>query len=192
MLKRFLQYKLPVIDIWSQCITAQGSMPINLPKEYGGGFSFKVYGGPYSNVPKHAYGVSVRAEHMQSLPFDIWIPIVDFGVPSSNQEGSIREALRKIYIYALGGEAVYIGCMGGIGRTGLFMALLAKVAGEKDPVAYVRSTYSIHAVETDDQQKYVNDFDVSSLQTWLKRYSWKARRRHILHRVLDIFPWSTS
>ena len=65
--------------------------------------------------------------------------------------------------------------MGGWGRTGLFLALIAKVCGEKDPVAYVREHYAPHAVETKDQQAYVESFDVAALQRWLFWRSWTIR-----------------
>ena len=43
--------------------------------------------------------------------------------------------------------------MGGWGRTGLFLALLAKVCGVENPVTYVRENYSPRAVETTDQHR---------------------------------------
>jgi len=75
----------------------------------------------------------------------------------------------------LAGEKIYIGCMGGWGRTGLFMALLAKATGISDPVAFIREYYTPHAVETKEQQDYVANFDVSPIQRELWRWAWKVR-----------------
>ena len=62
--------------------------------------------------------------------------------------------------------------MGGWGRTGLFLALLAKVCGVDQPVTYVRENYS--AGRRDRAQiGYVKDFDVSGLQRWLFWQAWK-------------------
>ena len=54
--------------------------------------------------------------------------------------------------------------MGGIGRTGLFLAALAKLSGEKDPVAYVRKHYMPHAVETQQQQDFIKNLKVWDLR----------------------------
>ena len=60
-----------------------------------------------------------------------------------------------------------VGCLGGQGRTGLFLALLAKVWGIADPVKYVRRVYLRRAVETRDQEEWVADFEASGLRRWL-------------------------
>jgi len=54
----------------------------------------------------------------------------------------------------VGGE---IGCLGGHGRTGTALACLAVLAGHSpaDAVAWVRTHYCDHAVETDDQAAFV-------------------------------------
>ena len=70
-----------------------------------------------------------------------------------------------------------VGCMGGIGRTGLMLALLAKSFGEEDPVRYVRATYYSHAVETAAQKQFIAEFKVPlsvRLRIWLKRKLAKA------------------
>ena len=54
--------------------------------------------------------------------------------------------------------------MGGIGRTGLLLALVLKAAGYTDPLLEVRARFKSHAVETSDQKDYLDKFDVSSIQ----------------------------
>lgn len=51
-------------------------------------------------------------------------------------------------------------CTGGRGRTGMLLACLAVLDGVPgaDAVAYVRSRYDAHAVETPWQQLYVRRF----------------------------------
>jgi len=59
-----------------------------------------------------------------------------------------------------GKRKLYVGCMGGTGRTGTLLALLVaqhpQFTGEA-AVAYVRANYKAHAVETQDQYNQVLD-----------------------------------
>ena len=59
-----------------------------------------------------------------------------------------------------------MGCMGGIGRTGLMLSLLAKAFGVEDPVAYVRKHYYSHAVETKEQRQFIADFAIPLSVRW--------------------------
>ena len=79
---------------------------------------------------------------------------------------------------------MWVGCQGGWGRTGLFLALMAKVCGEANPVSYVRHHYSPRAVETNEQMDYVRKFDVDDLQQWLFWRGWTART------LKTIFWWT--
>lgn len=50
------------------------------------------------------------------------------------------------------GKKVHAGCIGGHGRTGLFLSALVNVmSGEKDAISYVRKAYCERAVETKSQ-----------------------------------------
>ena len=114
---------------------------------------FVVAGGPYVRVPDKMVGVKMAVEI--NHPHQISIPTRDFDVPRvSDVDTGLRQAVDAI----LRGDPVYVGCMGGIGRTGLFMAILAKAFGESDPVSDVRSQYNHHAVETKQQMQYVQDY----------------------------------
>lgn len=130
-----------------------------LPLTFGN-LKASVIGGPYDNFPEEGFfGVCVRKERMTSVgEFDVWLPIQDFHVPDDYDE--VVEALNAIVDAIFEGQIVYIGCLGGMGRTGLIMALLAKASGEPNPVAYVREHYYEKAVETTDQKLYVEHFDV--------------------------------
>lgn len=143
--------------------------PFFMPLPFGGDRA-KIYGGPYYLRPLEMTGVKLAQEI--NLPCDINLPIADYSIPRADQAES---ALIKS-IEAMGrGEVLYAGCMGGKGRTGLFMALLAKAAGEADPIAHVRSTYYEHAVETREQERFVQNFEISRVALAYQAASEKRR-----------------
>ena len=154
-----------------------GFLPIDLGWR-GAFYRFQIAGGPYDFFPGRdkAFGVCVRAENVNPGSYDVHLPIRDFSVPTDmfRVEMAVRDTLRA----AIRGKPVYVGCMGGWGRTGLFLALLAKAAGVDDPVAYVRKYYTPRAVETRAQEQFVKDFDVTKLRKWLHKFAWAQR-----------FPW---
>ncbi len=126
-----------------------------------------IYAGPYRAKPAGMYGIKLAGE--LPLPADFDLPIRDFGVP--------KDARRLAYGLAITLDRLarylptYVGCFGGRGRTGLFLALLAKATGVRDPVEYVRRFYNPHAVETDEQYDYVERLDLRPLKFAL----WKAK-----------------
>lgn len=137
--------------------------PFPLPTLFGKKFT-AVYGGPYYDRPATHFGVKMAVEI--STPCDVNIPTRDYSVPSMPilSDGLTETLLHMVHNP---GKPVYVGCMGGIGRTGLFLAVMAKAFGAKEPVAYVREHYLSHAVETAHQQKFVKAFEVTSQQRWL-------------------------
>jgi len=164
-----------------QSLAPNGALPLNLGWR-GAFYKLNFLGGPYDAFPgrDQAFGVCVRAERVPE-EVDVHLPIRDFDVPRVAND--VDRAIRDTFRAALKGHLVYVGCMGGWGRTGLFLALLAKAAGVDDPVSYVREHYSPRAVETDRQKKYVEDFDVTEIRQWLWRYAW-INRFPILRRIL--------
>jgi hypothetical protein len=81
---------------------------------------------------------------------DWWLP-TDFG--------DADDAIRELYQRATD-ERVEVACTGGRGRTGTVLACLAVLDGvpAQDAVAYVRSHYQSHAVETPWQRAFVHRF----------------------------------
>lgn len=131
-----------------------------LLKSYGGG-NYQIYGGPIRLKPQGMIGVNMTQSDMNC---QINIPTKDFQVPPVELTLiGLRQALR----YAWQGFPVYVGCGAGWGRTGTFLALLAKAWGIKDPVGWVRKTYTKEAVETADQERYVRDFVIPWDIRWL-------------------------
>lgn len=93
---------------------------------------------------------------------DIRLEVQDYHTPDDSNLVSL--AVLKAYRHALNGEMVFVHCMGGLGRTGLFLAIMAKVSGVSDPIGFVRREYNGHAVETREQMKYVHEFKVDVIR----------------------------
>ncbi len=131
----------------------------------------KVYGGPFyatrnADFPQNVFRVKMAKEI--NLPCEVNIPTVDFSVPP---EPLMQLGLFNILKAMRQGNPIYVGCMGGIGRTGLTLALLAKIFEIPNPVKFVRDTYVPHAVETSQQKEYIDNFNVTKLTALYKKYN---------------------
>lgn len=160
----------------SNSIKGNGRIELNLGWLYGK-HSLEIVGGPYDSfaaAPDH-FGVCVRAERAATKDKDVWLPIADFSVPAETSYPVMLEGITDTVAAAMAGKFVYVGCMGGWGRTGLFLCLLAKAAGIKDPIAFIRANYTPHAVETKSQEAYVKNFDVRPLRLKLMALGWKSK-----------------
>lgn len=82
----------------------------------------------------------------------------DFGLPTDPELAAAQ--IERAFERARGGETVEIGCLGGLGRTGTVVACLAVLAGVEpsEAVAWVRSNYRPGAVESADQEQWVEWF----------------------------------
>lgn len=147
-----------------------------------------VAGGSYRNallVPEDWYGVSLAAE---LLPVDghDHVPCGDFRVPEVREVvPALRRALREAVI---NGRPVFAGCMGGTGRTGLFLAMVISVlCPEEDPIKAVRRLYKKGAVETPEQVRFVRAFHESytapPLRDEVRRWARWARYSRTLARL---------
>jgi inosine-uridine nucleoside N-ribohydrolase len=127
-----------------------------------------IMGGPFDTGINTAdtWNINLKAEGTR-VKFDAELPIRDFDVPSDYP--SVKAILEEAIEQALAGRILVVGCAGGMGRTGLFLALLAKAVGIRNPVAYVRANYYRHAVETPEQQAYVDSFDVAWAPMFIRR-----------------------
>lgn len=137
-----------------------------------------VAAGPYLDKPKEDlyFGVKMAAEI--KAPCVIDVPTKDFGIPDADDvEFGIAATLGLMRL----GRIPYIGCRGGIGRTGTFLAILAKVGLEStvpwyrrlakpvNPVDWVRQFYLPHACETEDQKQFVHKFNTRWLAELAKQ-----------------------
>lgn len=116
---------------------------------------FTVFGGPYRDRPANMRGVKMAREIKTG--FDVSIPTDDYSTPDLKD---LTTGLLEAVDLILSGQAVYVGCMGGFGRTGLFLAILAKAFRVKSPVPYVRRKYYPQAVETPEQYKFVTHYRI--------------------------------
>lgn len=135
-------------------------------------------GGPYEAYPgaEAAFGVCVRSEDVLGLQMNAHLPIPDYGVPKS--EEIVLHVLHTTLTKAFEGRDIYVGCKAGWGRTGLFLALVAKAVGEANPLAFVRQNYSPRAIETDEQADYLATFDTRTLsRSFYRRIWWPGLRQ---------------
>jgi hypothetical protein len=107
--------------------------------------------------PRRDFGLYLDRRWAPTWPAAV-IDWPDYGLPPHDWEAivSIREAFRR----AQAGEYVEVGCAGALGRTGTVFACMAILAGERpeDAVAWVRTAYDRHAVETPEQEAWVVTF----------------------------------
>lgn len=118
---------------------------------------YVVYGGPYRSRPTNTDTIGVKMAAEIDRPVDVDIPTVDFSTPPKHL---LDAGLIKAVKYMVKGEVLYVGCMAGQGRTGLFLAILAKAFGIKNPVEYVRGHYYAHAVETPEQYNFISNYEI--------------------------------
>ena len=149
--------------------------------------TWQVYGGSFFHKPwvedadqDPFFSINLMAEH--PLPCTYYVPIKDFSVPDDEAVlvKSIEHALKD-------GRPIYVGCFGGIGRTGLWLACMLKALGEPDPVVAVRRWFYRHAVETEAQQAFVHDFSAHRVQIEPQRqFQQEASDESVLRRVEHI------
>ena len=84
----------------------------------------------------------------------ISLPITDFGVP---EVPAVRDTISQVLSISQKGRNIAIHCHAGVGRTGMFMACLAKIGmglSPEDSIRWVRE-YIPGAIEVPEQEKLV-------------------------------------
>lgn len=117
-----------------------------------------VTGGPFDAIPDGAFGVCLEPEAAKAWLAEVALPVRDFGVP---EEGALRAAVAAVLAQLRTDPArpIHVGCRAGYGRTGLFLACLARAAGvEGDALDHVRRHYHPHAAETPEQEAMARGF----------------------------------
>ena len=104
-------------------------------------------------------GLDLRCLYRDKGMQVLYLPIPDFDIP---QAEALLAGLAQVQVQAQAGHNVAVHCNAGVGRSGLFMACLArKVLGMtgKQAVAWVQQ-YIEHAVETEGQYSFVENLDL--------------------------------
>lgn len=122
----------------------------------------KIMGGPFNSFTPPAIGVCLEIHSRLANLADVLIEVPDFTAPTQAQlhDGLVRTL---VLMRAAPDLPVYVGCAAGLGRTGTFIAALARLAGIADPVAWVRAHYDRRAVETPAQEAAVAALDVDAV-----------------------------
>ena len=108
----------------------------------------------------HKTGCNLRALYLKAGFQVLYLPIPDFSVPTRDD---LEQAVQHTIAYAQAGQNIVVHCSAGIGRTGLFMAYLAKRClgfSGQEALKWVRH-YIPRAVETPEQQRFVLHDDES-------------------------------
>ena len=122
------------------------------------GRAVTITGGPFDAIPDGAFGVCLEMQAEKAWLADITLPTPDFGLPDpAALRAAVGGALAQLAAHPE--RPMHVGCKAGIGRTGLFLACLARAAGvEGDALDYVRAHYLPHAAETPAQQALARGF----------------------------------
>ena len=121
----------------------------------------RIYAGPWRKRPRNYVGICLAREMVtvDNVP-DYLVDWPDFGLPRGPRS-DLDDVINMTLMHLRRGDNVYVGCAGGSGRTGTFLALLTKISGvTHDPVGYVRRHYKKTAVETAEQMRYVDEMEV--------------------------------
>ena len=117
----------------------------------------RVLAGPFTRCPPGMFGLCLDGASPARDRAGRLLPVPDFGLPTDLP--AWEAALREVLAALRSGRGAYVGCRAGLGRTGLALACLARMAGvADDPVAFVRAGYDPRAVETPEQEAFARAF----------------------------------
>ena len=122
----------------------------------------RIVGGSFNDFAAPAIGVCLETRSRLANLADVLIDVPDYTAPTQAQlvEG-LATTLRLMHdTPAL---PVYVGCAAGLGRTGTFIAALARLAGIADAVVWTRAHYDPRAVETPAQEAAVAALDEAAV-----------------------------
>lgn len=121
-----------------------------------------IRGGPFDAFCPPAIGVCLESRSRNASQALIALPIADYGSPEPDALADGLLALLR-EMRAAPSLPVYIGCRAGLGRTGMLIAAMAKLAGQRDPIGWTRRHYDLRAVETAAQEQGVAAMDAQAI-----------------------------
>ena len=123
------------------------------------GTKYRLHGGNCQHDPGAKFDTFIGFDHGFNPKLESWdVPgrqnvlfkITDFSVPKDVER--FRKFLSWLHERVIGGHSIYMGCIGGHGRTGMVLcAYLCRYTDMKDPLKFLRKNYCTKAVETDEQ-----------------------------------------
>lgn len=123
-----------------------GSHEIIIPLDHGFAWPGKAMEVPWDDRPK--------ASVFKGAIYPYLIP--DMTAPTDAP--MFKKMIAYVAEQVLAGKKVFVGCIGGHGRTGtVLVALVAHMTGNKDALAYVRKHYCKSAVETQTQLAFLKE-----------------------------------
>lgn len=136
-------------------------------KTWTGERPFKLQAGTIYSCPGDEIKCISLAKEIYGTHYWDHLPIEDFSVPDDPEQ--VKALIKRMALAMAKGEKLYVGCAGGVGRTGMFLGLLYKALAPADiqeainPVSWVRQHFKSYAIETMEQKDYVLSFDTSGL-----------------------------
>lgn len=155
----------------------------------------RVYGGPGAEASDFCrrgdLHINMAKELTTKLDAAVNVMVEDFQTPTDQR---MTAALLAAVFAISEGHDVIVNCMGGQGRTGLFMACLVGMVKPdvQDPVAFVRENYNPRAVETPEQKQWVGNFirnnvRLSLVLCQILRQTTQRRRQRAQHLTPSLF-----
>lgn len=145
---------------WNPCHKSHPMLPIEV-----NGKSYGIYGGSCHHPAHEDMDVFVGLDSgmnrtSRQFPWcageEFLFHITDMSVPTSVSE--FKHLLDYLEESILAGKKVFVGCIGGHGRTGLvFSALVNQMMGIEDSTTYVKENYCKKAVESIKQVDWLNE-----------------------------------
>lgn len=128
----------------------------------------------YVGLDAHSFAFDITSTwpwlKAQQKQVQIVYPIKDMDVPQNLEQ--FTNLLKYIEKELLAGKKVFVGCIGGHGRTGTVLAALVKqMTGNEDAITYVRENYCNKAVESKAQIEFLHtNFGIKKVESSKPEY----------------------
>lgn len=161
-----------------RCHESHPQLPIKV-----GETTYHITGGSCTSGDAPGFDVFIGLDHgmkltSRSFPWapgtEFKYPITDMSVPQNVD--NFKALIAYIATCLTDGKSVFVGCIGGHGRTGLVLsALVNHMTGMKDATSYVRKKYCIKAVESKKQVDFLEEhYGIKRVEGHKENYSTKS------------------